>query len=469
MDSTVYQLFTPVFFTLSPLLNPLISNIISHQFSSTPPEVSLIYFLNNLVFNLKLHYLYRTFSANRIRAGHHLFKSKELHHFPKIEQMLAEFTFLRHPVLKVLRFGNILVPNVERIDAFYYDEYDKTLHARTLTNSMDYPFGKMMELNGHKQGLDKLRRSKARFKWVERAELPWTPAKDENINRDLLTKLDNLVLIIEVESQEKGNFKDLIIFYFNNDLSNLLITTNDKVTRGELDFVGSVYYLSVTAMIKAAQIDRDVWEDFAPTFKNNEQTIENLRMEFKTMRKNYQEILIASCEHFLQKLSLEYGVQYKFSEGAKEQLKKYEGESFKLENAIKSGVRIANNFQVHDQSDIVEIRESHLNFNTSRRIAEIHDIHIQTDLEKPFNYLNQLEAIAQDLRKNNRPITGKNVAENMNPVVQAPAITMYLNSNQKKVLKLFGFYAEKWKLLRTDFKPTFNILENAKNRPGKRS
>ena len=102
-------------------------------------------------------------------------------------------------------------------------------------------------------------------------------------------------------------------------------------------------------------------------------------------------------------------------------------------------------------------------------MADIHDIHVQTDMEKPFNYLNQLEEIAENLRNNNKPITGKNVAERMTPKVQAPSITMYLNSNQDKILKLFSFYSDKWKILRADFKPTFNILENAKNRPHRRS
>jgi hypothetical protein len=420
--------------------------------------------------HLKLYYLYATFFfADRISAGH-LPETISLNRNTKnIRFMLAEFSFIRHPLLKIMRFAHVLIPGIERIDVVFFDEKTKTLFARTRTKEMAFPFGKIMELDGAKNDIDKLRKTKARFMWVERQELPWNPPGDENIRKDLLSKMESLVLIIGVDSREKNNLKDLAIFYFNDDLSNLLITSRDKISARERDFVGSAYHSAVSAMIKASQVDMDVWEDFAPLLKNNEQVIDHLRMELKLMRKMYQERLVASCEFYLSKISMQFGRQYHFSEGAAEQIKQYEGEYFKLENAIKAGVRIANNLWGDNAAESIEIKESYLNFNTSRQIADIHDIHIQTELEKPFNYLNQIEEIALELRRTNLPVTGKNVASKMNPPVQPPSITMYLNSNQQKILKLFNFYTDKWKILRTDFKPTFNILENAKNRPHQRS
>lgn len=379
--------------------------------------------------------------------------------------MLAEFSFLRHPLEKVIRFGKYMVPGLERMDVIYFDENTKTLIARTMTKEMDSPYGKLMEIKDIRPAIDKLRRRKFKFEWADKHDLPWNPPSYENINKGLLHEMEKFVLIIPVESAEKGQVNDLVLFYFNNNLSNLMMTSSLVVSITEKDLLGAAYKATVSAMIRAAREDREVWEDFAPAFRNNTQTIENLRIELEQMRNMYRERLEASCRYYLSNLSEVYGRNYEFTPDALELIRKYEGEYFRLENAIKAGVRIANNLHIGNSKEVIEIRESYLNFNTTKRIEEIHDAHLQTELEKPFNYLNQLEEICEDLQKHNRPTTGKNVAEKMNPPVKAPSITMYLNSNQEKILRLFSFYSSKWKILRTGFKPTFNLLENARNRP----
>jgi len=383
--------------------------------------------------------------------------------------MLAEFSFLRHPLEMIMRFGKIMVPGIERIDIIFWEQNSKQLMARTLTREMNHPFGQTMEINHIKSEMEKHRNRHKKFSWIDRKNLPWSPPKHENIDKSMHDEFESMILIVPVESSEKDSVRDLIFFYFNKNLSNLKLNAQEEVSVDLKDFVGSAYENNVKAMIQAAKEDKDVWEDFAPSFLNIAQTVENLRIENKQIRKMYQERLVASCEYYLQKLSRDYGRQYHYSVGALEQIRKYEGEYHKLENAIRAGVRIANNFNIHNQSENIEIRESHLNFNSTKTNNGLHDMHVKTELEKPFTYLTQLETIAQNLRKNKKPITGKNVAAHIAPPVQAPSITMYLNSNQERILKLFNFYPEKWKLIRTDFKPTANMLENAKNRPHQRS
>jgi len=61
--------------------------------------------------------------------------------------MLAEFSFLRHPILKVMRFGKTMVPGIERIDVLFYDAISEQLIGRTVTKEMDAPFGTIVEVN----------------------------------------------------------------------------------------------------------------------------------------------------------------------------------------------------------------------------------------------------------------------------------------------------------------------------------
>lgn len=379
--------------------------------------------------------------------------------------MLAEFSFLRHPLEKIMRFGRIMVPGIARMDVIYLQEDGSTISGRTLTGEMEHPYGELMDLTKNRAEIEKfMSRKYSQFEWISKDDLPWNSPRYENVQKDLLRELEENVLIVPFQNQVKDKMHDLVLFYFNKNLSNLHLTSSVEVSKLDKHLAGAAYANSVRAMVQCAREDRDMWEDFAPAFVNSSQRHESVQNELRQMRRMYQERLVASCKHYLEKLSREYGRNYEFSLDAMELISKFEGEYFKLENAIKSGVRIANNLHIFSDDDVITIEESYLNFNTTRRIEEIHDTHVQTEMEKPFNYLNTLEGICEDLQRHNQPLTAKNVAQKMKPEVKPAAITMYLNSKQDKILRLFNFYPDKWKILRTGFRPIFNILENARKR-----
>ncbi|MCK9270247.1 MAG: hypothetical protein M0P50_07405 [Bacteroidales bacterium] len=383
--------------------------------------------------------------------------------------MLAEFSFVRHPVVKLLRYGHLLVPGVERVDVVYYDEQQQQLAGRTTRTGLELPYGEPMDISCCTVAMEKLRKGRAPFEWLQKEALPWIDVDTENISNDLLSELQKLVLMIAVGNPDLRPGSDLVFFYFRPDFSNLGMTTSTKtVTMREKDLVGRAYAASVAALIAEAHDDKFMWDDFEQAFKANGAIIENLRSQLKQMRGMYRERLVDSCRFYLKNLSEQYQRNYQFSAGALEQIRRYEGEYFRLENAIKAGVRIANNLHPAGGQEVTEIPEFFLNFHTLQRQEEIHDVHLNSNLEKPFNYLNIIENIVTDLRKNNIPLTAKNVAESMNPPVKHSAIKMYLNSNYDKILKLFNFYTDKWPLLRTEFKPTYNLLQNSLNRPHQR-
>ncbi|NCA85407.1 MAG: hypothetical protein EOM83_07510 [Clostridia bacterium] len=383
--------------------------------------------------------------------------------------MLAEFSFVRHPVVKLLRYGHLLVPGVERVDVVYWDEQQQQLSARTVRSGNEMPYGEPMNISNCVAAVEKLRKGRASFEWLQKEALPWIDDNTENIKNDLLSELQKLVLMLTVDNAEVGNSSDLVFFYFRADFSNLGMTTEAKaVTLREKDLVGRAYAASVAALIAEAHDDKLMWDDFQQAFKANGAIIENLRSQLKQMRGMYRERLVDSCRFYLKNLSEQFQRNYQFSQGALEQIRRYEGEYFRLENAIKAGVRIANNLHPAGGQEVTEIPEFFLNFNTTQRQEEIHDIHLNSVLEKPFNYLNMIDVIVTDLRNKNIPLTAKNVAETMNPPVKHSAIKMYLNSNYDKILKLFNFYSDKWPLLRTEFKPTYNLLQNSLNRPHQR-
>ncbi len=379
--------------------------------------------------------------------------------------MLAEFSFLRHPLEKVMRYGRLLVPGIERIEIVYFDGASKQVIARSLSSAMDAANGLLMDIEALKGEIARQRKKIKQFTWISKKDLPWNPIPYENVNKSMYDEFESMILVVPLQSSEAESLHDLVFLYFNNNLSNLKINASKEIGVEIKDFVGSAYAANIKAIAEASLDDLLVWNDLAPAFLNTSRELELLRKENEELRKKYHERLLASAEHQLKKLAHEHQRTYNFSQGALERIKAFSGENHQLESAIRAAVRIANNFSLDASSQPIEISESFLNFKEINAHADMHDAHLNTKLEKPYNYLEGLEQIVAELYKNNKPVTGKNVAEKMDPPVQPPSITMYLNSHQKDILQLFRFYEDKWPLLRSAFKPTVNLLENSKIRP----
>ena len=107
--------------------------------------------------------------------------------------MLAEFSFVHHPVVKLLRYGHLLVPGVERIDVVYWDEQQQQLAARTTRNGNELPYGEPMDISRCNAPLEKLRKGRVPFEWLQKEALPWIDANTENLKNDLLSELQKLV------------------------------------------------------------------------------------------------------------------------------------------------------------------------------------------------------------------------------------------------------------------------------------
>lgn len=128
--------------------------------------------------------------------------------------MLAEFSFVRHPVVKLLRYGHLLVPGVERVDVVYWDEQQQQLAARTTRDENGMPYGEPMNINRCTTALEKLRKARTSFEWLQKEALPWIDADTENINNDLLSELQKLVLMIAVGNPDLRPGSDLVFFIF---------------------------------------------------------------------------------------------------------------------------------------------------------------------------------------------------------------------------------------------------------------
>jgi hypothetical protein len=64
------------------------------------------------------------------------------------------------------------------------------------------------------------------------------------------------------------------------------------------------------------------------------------------------------------------------------------------------------------------------------------------------------------LLSKNSKITGFNIGDNCKPKVSPAAISDILKKHQKKIVLLLEQHPDNWSIIRNNFKPVRNILEN---------
>ncbi|NLH32811.1 MAG: hypothetical protein GX470_02600 [Lentimicrobium sp.] len=89
---------------------------------------------------------------------------------------------------------------------------------------------------------------------------------------------------------------------------------------------------------------------------------------------------------------------------------------------------------------------------------------INTVYERPFNYLDFLESLAEKVKAKKLPIKSQTIIDEMEDPVSQAAITWNVNHNMKAMQHLFRLYPDKWPIIRNEFKPILRIASKGDNR-----
>ncbi len=380
--------------------------------------------------------------------------------------MSDKFSFLYHYLESILFVLDEFTPGIIRCDIIFFDTLEGNIKAKTKNNSIDVREGIAINIEGFIPKINKFRKYKRGFYWFTKSEIPWRIPDFENKKTDLLSKLD--VLMIAIENSKTKPLNDLIFLYFHKNLSNLRMDTGtNDITMRERDLVGKSYESSINAMIALAKSDINVWYIVTEQFKNTVDELENQRKEMIELKLKYQESFVDSCNYYLEKISIEQGQDFYFSQGAIEKIKNRIVAKVNMEEAIWKAVVMAKLLKEGDNNSAIAIKDSYLNFKImTKKTPNEKDVH-GFELDKAFIYLNRIEDAIKILKQTKMPVIGQKVAAAMKPSVSKSSITMYVQNHQKDILNLFKLYPDNWKLARSEFKTILNLIANQDIRPGK--
>ncbi len=374
--------------------------------------------------------------------------------------MAVVFSFIKHPVIGLLEKAGLLIPGVEKAVALFYDHSQLKMQSKILTthaNSQQLSDLYIEDINA----AQKLRTRKIQYQWMASENLPFETKLQGRKQLNIFDELNNIVLCLGFKNDTDKN-TDLLFLYLNHNKGNFGISnSNQNLSTGEKSIIGTMAYNSLNMYLQQQLTDSN-------TLKLVNQKVNLLQNENETLNKkliqlteNYLASILVMCNNHLQNLSDEYGVTFKFAPDAVDKLQYFNGNIDELKEKLTQSALLALNLNFGQSENQIVLKAWDIDFTgyeIPKQDKQIIDINER--YQKTFQLLNKLENAARFVSNKNQRITSENVGQACPTPISAPAISDALKNHQRKLIKLMTEHPDKWPILRNEFRPVKNILQN---------
>ncbi len=374
--------------------------------------------------------------------------------------MSGTYTFISNCYENILRSCLAILPGLDKAVVVYEDKGE--LIFKKAERGVDHisthiPENKVVIY----KEINKLRKNNRSFhSWLSPEEIPFEAnEKGKKEGADIFSESDNITLLLRFKNRD--GYNDLIFLYLRPNISNFGISRMDKPLGTEnKNIIGHLYHSFLKHLFDLDEANLQTFN----TLNDNVKALINsniiVEAEVNKLKRNYGESLVKLCNRFLEKHSGGSGINYRFSDGALEKIRVFDGDIVKLEKILDNAITFVSNVYHGQDSKEIVIHSWYLNFEITA------DLHPETQSAGPsaqkehktIQLLNKLEKAAQDVRSKKEPLTGNNLGRACSTPISAPAITDALKKHRKKILALFERYPEKWLLIKSDFRPVRNIM-----------
>jgi len=245
-------------------------------------------------------------------------------------------------------------------------------------------------------------------------------------------------------------------------MSNFGLSGNNKpLTPENKQVIGFVLYNSIKAIMEKARKDISVLSAFNDNTKSIVKRYSQTKEELSKSKNNYGLSLVDLCRAYVK----EFGItnkrfNYILSDDAIDKIKAYQGDITELKQIIGKALGFVNNLYFDSRETDIYITEEYINFEDIGAGAAIrkHEVQLYDRYSKTIMLLDKLEAAARDVVAKDMDLTGANVGNACSTPISAPAISDAIKKHRNKIISLLNKYPDKWKLIRSDFRPVKNVL-----------
>lgn len=381
---------------------------------------------------------------------------------------LVVFTFTEKPVLQILQLLPSLLPGIEKVVAVYYSEDIKDIVAGYIRNEDGEYLQETFKIEDPSVFYD-LRSVKTPYSWLRKEDIPFEIKHEVKVQMEIFNELNNNILLIRNQNQD-DKLNDLFFIYFNKDLSNFgninpgkLLTTENKT------IIGHLLRNSILTFVKHSERDKNLFASLTENTRSLVKERNFYKTELVSTQNKFKDEILRLSNIYLDELTERNGITYLFNNDAINKIREYHGNIDDLKLLITQAAHFAETMNLDENSNNVVIADFHLFMNVKKEpgqdvlIAE-QPQDIPVKYNKTFLLLEKLENAANQLKSKNLLLTGANIGHEFPTPISPPAISDALKKHRNKILFLFEKYPDRWKIIRSEFRPVQNIL-NIKTMP----
>ena len=376
---------------------------------------------------------------------------------------MTAFSFTNHPILNVLKNAYSVLPGIEKVIGVYYcPETSEIKTKRTSNISERESLLDEIDYSDQEGILEKLRKSNSYFNWIRAEETPFeSKQRKKAVQMDVFQELENVILVLGYQN-EHDQKNDLLFFYFNQDHSNFGVSDSNKMLTAEnKKIIGFLLYNSVRTMIETYRLDNIALNAYNENTKSIISRYTQSREDLEKTKNNYGLSLVDLCKSYVKECSENSArFNYILSDDALDKIKIYHGDITALKIIITKAINYVNNLY-HDSSETdIYITVDYLNFESTGAgtASKPQEVQLYDRYSKTILLLDKLENAARDVVAKNIDLTSANVGNACSTPISAPAISDAVKKHRNKIIFLLNKYPDRWRLIRTDFRPVRNII-----------
>ncbi len=354
-----------------------------------------------------------------------------------------------------------LVPGLKKVLSFYYDSFDKSIASSILESTKKEIEELVLEEDFDFRQIMHLRQQKQTSSWLQDSELPFSLKKNQSIQRQVFDELDNVILLLRIPNKDDGKM-DLIYLFINPDSSNFgLRKAEDVLKTDNKSIIGQLIYNSFKQILaqrnSLMQQNKQLKEHYALM----QAKLELEKRNSRTQKQDYQKQMLNYCQYLIEMHSTNLGVHIEMGRELLEVLSNYKGSIQSLEQLITDAIQRANSINMDILSPVLSLEEWHfdnLDQDIYEAVSRPDELSPESRYLNTFKILDRYEESARKLVSNREKLTGANVGKALSTPISAAAVTDSIKKHQDKINTLIKQYPNRWKIIRSEFRPLMNVL-----------
>ena len=374
--------------------------------------------------------------------------------------MLNRISISQHPFEFVIKQINQILPGIESVKAYYFDERDFRIKSirfengeTIIENVSDLKLPSIQKQRGLAQKYEWLKNDFELFKSAENIQIS---IEDSN-NQDILClRFENPVDFLH----------DLIYIHLNGKIGTLKLSlAEEKIKEDEKSIIERLIYNSVSFVINNERKNKKLYQNVINNVETLKLSNAQLKNEVASKEDSFNKSISYFCKSYVYKIAKEESVSLHITNDA---IKKIINDNIpfdKIEPLLRQTIEMCLN-RTFDYSENILIDEFDLilpktstkkeQTNTVEQAPQINDRYAKTK-----EYLDRYERSAEILLKKGLSLTGANLGAHCSPTISAAAISDNIKKHRSKIITLLNRYQDKWPIIRENYRPINKLIDNS--------